>query len=524
MQPCGRKRKRSVEGPPELDDDQKRAVEMVDSGKNVFITGGPGSGKSHTLRYIIAKLEKRFPGQVLVTAPTGVAALIVSGQTLQSKPGPGVPRGCTKAFCNMWSRTSRAMWQRIRVLVLDEISMADAEFMEWYAEIACRRNIQVILCGDFAQLPPVPGNQGSLLDEELLERCLAASTDNRWATTPFGLDECSGRHAFQTAFWRTTNPRLAHLRGAHRTTDDVLLAALADMRVGLGDTPAVQELVAATSRKLEAVEGVLPTLLFARRADVQHHNAAALRGLSSATYRYTAQDTAVPTEPATPDQRARLEGDSFFRECQAASSLELKVGAQVMLVKNEEPGPEPRLVNGSRGVVTGFRVPDPNPTDKKPKKVARQYPVVRFLCGREEVIEPTRFEKELYQQGTLTRTQVPLALAWALTVHKAQGASIDLLAVDLAGTFADGQAYVAVSRASRIDGLQIINFTPECVRTSPLIRAMGIALQDGRLREFVHSVPTWWAPIVQHPRWLGLYEKHPSFSKWQRIYPQQPTK
>ena len=462
---------------------------------------------------------------MLVTAPTGVAALIVSGQTLQSKPGPGVPRGCTKAFCNMWSRTSRPMWQRIRVLVLDEISMADAEFMEWYAEIACRRNIQVILCGDFAQLPPVAGEPG-----EPLGRGAPRALPCRVHGQPLGDDSLWARRVQRPA--RLSDGLLANDQPPAGAPRAGLTARLTMCSSRLsptcasvsGDTPAVQELVAATSRKLEAVEGVLPTLLFARRADVQHHNAAALRGLSSATYRYTAQDTAVPTEPATPDQRARLEGDSFFRECQAASSLELKVGAQVMLVKNEEPGPEPRLVNGSRGVVTGFRVPDPNPTDKKPKKVARQYPVVRFLCGREEVIEPTRFEKELYQQGTLTRTQVPLALAWALTVHKAQGASIDLLAVDLAGTFADGQAYVAVSRASRIDGLQIINFTPECVRTSPLIRAMGIALQDGRLREFVHSVPTWWAPIVQHPRWLGLYEKHPSFSKWQRIYPQQPTK
>jgi ATP-dependent exoDNAse (exonuclease V) alpha subunit len=523
MQPCCRKRSADQlkVGPlAALDPDQQRAMDLVCRGRNVFLTGGPGAGKSHTLRTVIAELERRFPGQVLVTAPTGVASILVGGQTIHSKPGPGIPKGCTKAFCFMSSETSREMWSKVRVLIIDEVSMLDSEYLEWYAEVALRRKIQVVVCGDFAQLGPVPDKQGSMDDPAVLERYRLAK-GTAWDTTPFGLNECSGHHAFQTAAWRRLDFTVAHLTGRHRTQDDLLLAALADLRVG-ETTPAVRALLEATAGPVEALFGVEPTRLFARKMDVRQHNSRELQRLDRATARvYDAEDTAVPAAGTPPQTRDRLTGDGFFRECQAVGQLELRLGAQVMLLKNEEPAGEPKLVNGSRGVVVDFREAGSAKSAKsaQPRK-GTAYPVVRFSNGREEVIAPVRFEKELYQQGLVTRTQVPLATAWALTVHKSQGASIDCLVVDLEGTFADGQAYVAVSRASRLRGLQIVNFCPEAVRASPMVVAFGEAVVAGRMSSFVADQPTWWAAVVARPEWAELYGRHPAFARWQARYPQ----
>jgi len=410
---------------------------------------------------------------------------------------------------------SKAMWSALKVLVIDEISMADAEFVDWYMAAGLQgRKIQVVLCGDFAQLPPVPNKGGGLANEELLARCRRASdgSKDRWATTPFGLDECSGRYAFQTAIWRRLNLKVALLTGAHRTTDDALLAALTDIRVGAGDTPAVRRLLELTTRPLAAVEGVIPTRLFSRRADVQQHNEAALARLDPDSHHsYDAHDAAEPAD---------LQSDSFFKECPAAGRIALRVGAQVMLVQNEPVGgPLPRLVNGSRGVVIGF-APLASVDDKAQKagqKIAAppvEYPVVRFLGGRQETIGPKGFEKDIYMRGKVARKQVPLALAWALTIHKAQGASIDLLTVDLNGAFADGQAYVAISRASRIDGLQIMGFSPELIHANPVIVEFEAAMKAGCLAEFVTTIPPWWAPILDHPGWAALFRRHPVFNSF----------
>ena len=158
-----------------LDPGQQQAYNLAMSGENLFLTGGPGTGKSHTLRKIIAALHKKFgSGGVLVAAPTGVAALIAEGQTLHSKPGPGVPKGTTEAFGNMKSKSSFEFWRRIKCLVIDEISMVDAEFLDWYMSNV-PEDIQLIFCGDFEQLPPVPDKQGSLCNADHLRNCVAAA-------------------------------------------------------------------------------------------------------------------------------------------------------------------------------------------------------------------------------------------------------------------------------------------------------------------------------------------------------------
>jgi ATP-dependent exoDNAse (exonuclease V) alpha subunit len=190
---------------------------------------------------------------------------------------------------------------------------------------------------------------------------------------------------------------------------------------------------------------------------------------------------------------------------------------------------ETRLVNGSRGVVMGFQtfdgtngetVEQSGLHDAKPLV----WPLVEFMNGRTEVICPYTFKKELYRRGSCVRHQVPLMLAWAVTIHKSQGQSIDFLKVDLKGAFANGQAYVAISRASSLAGLEIANFNKK-ITTSPLVQDFNVALDAGRLTQFIQDVKTWWKPVVNHEQagWAELYSRNPSFRAWVERYPQKET-
>ena len=132
-------------------------------------------------------------------------------------------------------------------------------------------------------------------------------------------------------------------------------------------------------------------------------------------------------------------------------------------------------------------------------------------------------------EGSCARKQLPLALAWAVTVHKAQGASLDLVHVDLDGTFGEGQAYVALSRAKTIEGLEIRNFSPASVKTAKIVRDFYGAVHAGRMDEFLRGIDLWWgAPIVKMGgKWLGLFKRHPAFAQWiedaTRSAPEAPT-
>lgn len=162
-----------------------------------------------------------------------------------------------------------------------------------------------------------------------------------------------------------------------------------------------------------------------------------------------------------------------------------------MLTKNM---PSANLVNGSRGVVV--------------RMVDQQFPEVRFATGQTLVCRPETFERTVYMVGKCVRKQVPLRLAWALTVHKSQGATLDRVQADLTGCFAPGQAYVALSRARSASGLQIIGFSPRAVKTNPL----AVGFHDATSPDFfVATVPMWWAPIMRKPEWRALFERSRSF-------------
>ena len=129
------------------------------------------------------------------------------------------------------------------------------------------------------------------------------------------------------------------------------------------------------------------------------------------------------------------------------------------------------------------------------------------MNNQSKLILPAPFERSLYRQGTCRRTQVPLRLAWALTIHKSQGSTLDLVVCDLRGCFTSGQAYVALSRAKSMLGLQIRNFTPSCVSTDPLVESFYRALSQGTMEDFLEQeAGLWWYPILKSPTWLAMFQ------------------
>ena len=550
----------------DLDQTQGEAVAFAISGANVFLTGGPGVGKSHTLKAIIAALKDKL-GQnaVLSVAPTGAAALLVDGQTINAFPGPGVPEGTVEAFHRMTQGKRATTWRKIKALVIDEVSMVDGEFFDWYmASLPCTP--QVIVCGDFFQLSPICGRGGSSLldpsDEAMYiaksnENCVSVESAEEWIaqanvlagaggpwfppeqTTPYGLAEMRGRYAFQSKAWARLNLRVVCLSRVYRATDEVLNAALQDIRMGSVNSDRVDELLRMTSQNLVVNQGIRPTVIVPTRQGVSQINDAHLNDLDvAAEQEYVAVDSATPDGPAGPWVMRTLEGDSFFRDCPAVATLRLRVGAQVMLVRNEQPD-EGKLVNGSRGVVVAFRPPDcqiarhfgpyntldtsvpvgdaDDVASHASASTSALYPVVRFVDGSCRLLAPFEFRKKVYGSGVCKRKQIPLALAWAMTVHKAQGASLDFVTVDLEGAFVAGQAYVAISRARSIDGLQIRNYNASTVTTTSIVRDFYDAIERDEMEAFLSRENLWWGSdlfLSAHSRWLSLFCRHPTFRSW----------
>jgi hypothetical protein len=244
--------------------------------------------------------------------------------------------------------------------------------------------------------------------------------------------------------------------------------------------------------------------------------------------------------------------------------VHLKVQAQVMLLQNLDI--ENGLVNGSRGVVVKFalcpvvqsqgktmeeRLIGPSDVDRFPGctfeqikynhraefdgkvwRVCRfeKYPLVLFANGESRIILPEKFERSLFRQGKCIRTQIPLRLAWALTIHKSQGATLDLVVCDLTGCFCSGQAYVALSRARSMLGLQIKNFNALNVTTDPLVDSFYKALDGGEqsMKTFLNEeAGIWWYPILGSPEWLRMFtgasnrealESSEVFREWLQTY------
>ena len=409
--------------------------------KNVFITGSAGTGKSYLLKYLVEELKQQKnhlnePKRVGICAPTGVAAVIVGGSTLHSFFGIGLGTGSVSNLLNKISKSSAAK-KRIDetdVLIIDECSMLSSDLLEKLDLVTreIRSNgefrespfggMQIIAFGDFFQLPPVykDGGRG----------------DRNWR--PF---------CFDSQVWSDLglSENIIELKEVQRQENENFISLLNKVRVGKVQDSDIREL---NSRCLVSdtnplpIDGIVPTRLYVLNKDVDSENESRLAELNSEEVVCEAIDKwreSMPLGTLAATKKKMKDGISM----EMPDEVRLKVGAQVMLTRNKDL--DKKLVNGSRGVVERF-VDDGE---------GFSVPIVRFDCGivtRISPVESVRYNTD-GGKGCLVRMQVPLKLAWAITIHKSQGSTLTRALLDISSAFEYGQCYVALSRVKCLEGL-----------------------------------------------------------------------
>ncbi|XP_051868090.1 ATP-dependent DNA helicase PIF1 [Pristis pectinata] len=398
-----------------LSKEQSHVLAMILKGKNIFFTGSAGTGKSFLLKRIVGALP---PKSTYTTASTGVAACHIGGTTLHAFAGIGSGKAPLQQCVELAQRSGiLSHWLNCRHLIIDEISMIEGEFfdkLEAVARIVRKCNepfggIQLIVCGDFLQLPPVTRTK------EKYKFCFQAKS---W-------DKCI-----------QVNVELTEVR---RQTDKTFIAMLQAIRLGRCPEEVATQLINTAFQKIDR-DGILATRLCTHKDDVEFTNEKRLQQLPGEMLTFEAVDS----DP--------MLAEILNAQCPAGQKLQLKKGAQVMLTKNLDV--QRGMVNGARGVVIGFE-----PGNKS-------MPQVRFMCGVTETIKPERWLVKALGGTYLTRQQLPLKLAWAISIHKSQGMTLDCVEISLARVFESGQAYVALSRARSLEGLRVMDFDRKVVHAN----------------------------------------------------------
>jgi ATP-dependent DNA helicase PIF1 len=438
-----------------LNPEQHAAFEAVQRGQNIFLTGPAGAGKSYLIRHILewGVSERK---KISVAALTGCAAMLLGfrAKTLHSWAGIGLGREPVDVLVASVRKTSsvKQRWRSTTILIIDEISMLTTELFEKLDAIgrAVRQKptlpwggIQLVLCGDYFQLPPVvKGLSGESIP--------------------------IGRFAFESPKWAAAGLVPICLQRIERQTDSVFQTVLNECRVGRPSPDTIAILKTREGLDWEA-ETIRPTLLFSRNAKVDEINEKNLAALKKPLFTYAAGTVIVaPAAPAaaaaeaaaapppdpypTPDEIdrcvTRLDNDAPYMP-----TLVLCVGAQVMLITNLDV--EAGLVNGSRGVVVDIRAAD-------------NVPIVQFRRGAPIPVESKQWVSN--DNSRVTRNQIPLRVAYAITIHKSQGATLDCALVDIgSSTFEYGQAYVALSRVRNLESLFIWKLDPSRIKAHPTV-------------------------------------------------------
>ncbi len=406
---------------------QKQALEILKMGKNVFVTGAAGSGKTHLINQYI-KYLREFDVDIGVTASTGIAATHMGGVTIHSWSGMGVKADLSaydlealeeKSY--LWKR-----FERVKVLIIDEVSMLHHFRLDLVDKIlrTMKRNdepfggIQVVLCGDFFQLPPVAR-----------------------------ADEPEAKFVYRAKAWREAGFTICYLTEQFRQKDDACLSILNEIRSGEVSDEARESLKERFNKK--TLKNVEPTRLFTHNVDVDSVNSNELGKVEAeeASYQMESRGREILVE-------------ALKKSCLAPETLRLKKGARVMCVKNH---PEGMYVNGTLGIVVscGF---------------GREL-IIQNAAGRNITIEKASWKIEEDGKVKAEIIQYPLRLAWAITVHKSQGMSLDAVEVDLSKSFEPGMGYVALSRVRTLDGLTILGINEMALAVHPEVLEF-----DGDLR------------------------------------------
>jgi ATP-dependent DNA helicase PIF1 len=410
-----------------LTDEQQNIFRSIKDGSNVLITGPGGTGKTTLISFIVLNMS----GNIGVTAMTGAAAVLINGRTLHSFLGIGLGKESKEVLTSKISRSSKLIkrWDSLKMLIVDEVSMLSGELLEKLNYIARQirsddsafGGIQLVFCGDFLQLPVI-----------------------------------NGEFCFLSDVWKKCNFKVMHLTKIIRQCDEEFQRCLNSARFG---NISEQEL----KYILEGYDGdgetdIKPTKILCKNIDVDNVNLQELLKLKSEILEYELEISRNPNVYSTYieellkiPRNPKVYDTYITKICNAQPLLKLSVGAQVMHLVNKDD-----IVNGSRGVVVRFE---------------NDLPVVKFKNGLTQTIGFHAYEIteicEGKQRLIATIYQVPLKLAYAVTVHKSQGMTIDCASVDLSGVFEYGQAYVALSRVKGVKGLQVFNATTKAFKAHP---------------------------------------------------------
>lgn len=415
-------KKMSRETSIKLNRKQEEAYSYMARGENIFITGAGGVGKSALIKMFMKIYQNSK--QIVLTSTTGTSALLINGTTIHSYLGIGYGNSSVEALIDKISGWGwlHKRWLSLDCLIIDEISMLDPDLFDKLEEIARRvrrsdkpfGGIQLVLSGDFCQLPCV------------------------------GTD----KFCFEAKSWDKCIKRTVYLNEIIRQSDKTFQEVLNKVRLGIVDKQVKKILNARIGVKLSNDYGIKPTKLYSKNCDVDRVNDEELDILAKdgrQFYEYV-MDTVVYSGISNKS----VTKEKFYKNCTAPEVLQLCVGAQVMLLKNLDM--QNGLANGSRGVLTGF---------------VGDMPVVRFLNGVERVIDYDTWEVTENDKKILQARQVPLKVAYAISIHRSQGCSLDYAEIDLSGVFEYGQGYVALSRVKSLEGMSIIDIYYEYIQAHP---------------------------------------------------------
>jgi ATP-dependent DNA helicase PIF1 len=417
-----------------LTDKQELALEYMKNRKNVFLTGPAGTGKSYLLKifiewYCINNIfDNESNRSIYITSTTGLSALLINGITVHRFAGIGIGDKDVETYYKKIIKIKdiRRRWQRVNVLIIDEISMMDSELFDKLEELSrmIRRNdepfggIQIILSGDFLQLPPI------------------------------GTD----KFCFESKSWKFIN-RTFYFDEILRQHNNMLQDVLNKIRLGIVDDKVKELLNSCIGKNLVHEDNIIPTLLFSVKNKVIEYNNKELKKIIDKGIKYNEYEATYEFNKLDKDNSIySTYKDLINKQYCIDDKIILSIDSQVMLTVNM---PDYNLANGSKGIVIDFD--------------EFNFPIIKFTNKKIVVIKPYEY---ILEEGKtiIKKLQIPLILAWAITIHKAQGMTLDYIKTDIGSTiFEFGQAYVVLSRIKNLEGLSLINIDYSKIKAHPKI-------------------------------------------------------